>query len=58
MQGTRGLLLIFGLLFLFFPMLTSWLFEASAAWYRPHVFAAALVIVSYLLQLERSSDEL
>lgn len=58
MQGTRGLFLIFGLLFLFFPSLSNWLFEADAAWYRPHVFAAALIIVSYLLQLERSSDEL
>ena len=58
MQGTRGLFLIFGLLFLFFPSLTNWLFDASAAWNRPHLFAAVLVIVSYLLQLERSSDEL
>mgnify|MGYP000847817695 FL=1 len=58
MQGVRGLLLIFGLLFLFFPTLSAWLFTADAPWYRPHIFAAALIVASYFIQREKSSDEL
>jgi len=50
--------LIFGLLFLFFPTLSAWLFTADAPWYRPHIFAAALIVASYLIQREKSSDEL
>ncbi|MDA0693746.1 MAG: hypothetical protein O2851_03860 [Proteobacteria bacterium] len=58
MQGVRGLLLIIGLLFLFFPTLSTWLFQSDASWFRPHLFAAGLILVSYLTQLEKPSDEL
>ena len=58
MYINRLLLLVAGLLIVFYPTLEEWLFEDRGAWYRPYLFWVLAIGAAYWNQRRRSVDEL
>ena len=58
MYINRALLLMFGVLLVFFPAMEQWVFSADAAWYRPFIPWFVLVVATCWNQLSRAPDEL
>ncbi|MCX4026348.1 hypothetical protein H0A36_14910 [Endozoicomonas sp. SM1973] len=51
------LLLVVGI-YLFSPAIMDWWIESTTQWYRPYLLWLILIVVGFLLQTQRGSDEL
>lgn len=58
MYINRALLLVVGVVMIFFPALEDWVFDVETAWYRPFQLWLLVVIASYWNQRSRQPDEL
>jgi hypothetical protein len=58
MYINRALLLVVGVLLIFYPALEAWLLEEQDAWYRPYQLWLLAVIAAYWNQRSRYRDEL
>ncbi len=58
MYINRALLLLVGILFIFFPMIEEWVSQGGTAWYRPYQIWLIIVIAAYWNQRSRPTDEL
>ncbi len=58
MYINRALLLVVGVVMIFFPALEDWVFDVETAWYRPFQLWLLVVIASYWNQRSRYRDEL
>ena len=49
MYINRALLLVVGVVMIFFPALEDWVFNVETAWYRPFQLWLLVVVASYCL---------
>lgn len=56
-MNTRPLILLLLVLYIFSPTLFNWMINPNGAWYRPYLIWAGVIVVAYLLQGRRQSDE-
>ena len=54
----RLLLLVTGIVLIFFPAIESWMIDSATAWYRPYQIWLLIVIAAYWNQRTRYPDEL
>lgn len=58
MYINRAILLVIGILLIFFPALEEWILDAEAAWYRPFQLWLVVILAAYWNQRTRHPDEL
>lgn len=58
MYINRFLLLIVGVVLIFFPAIESWMVSSEIAWYRPYQLWLLIVVAAYWNQRTRYPDEL
>lgn len=58
MYINRLLLLVVGVVLIFFPAIESWMISSETVWYRPYQLWLLIVIASYWNQRTRYPDEL
>ena len=58
MYINRVLLLMAGLLVIFYPTLEDWMFGEQGAWYRPYLLWLLAIAAAYWNQRRRPMDEL
>jgi len=58
MYINRVLLLLAGLLVIFYPTLEDWMFGAEGTWYRPYLLWLLAIGAAYWNQRRRTLDEL
>lgn len=58
MYINRALLLVVGVLLIFYPSLEAWLLTGDAAWYRPYQLWILAIVATYWNQRSRYRDEL
>jgi hypothetical protein len=58
MYINRLLLLIAGIVLIFFPVFESWVFSSATDWYRPYQVWLFIVVASYWNQRTSIPDEL
>jgi uncharacterized membrane protein len=58
MYINRALLLIFGIVIIFFPAIEDWLLGSQTAWYRPYLPWLLIIVAAYWNQRTRHPDEL
>jgi uncharacterized membrane protein len=58
MYINRLLLLIAGVVLIFFPAIENWVIDSATAWYRPYQIWLLIVIAAYWNQRTRYPDEL
>jgi uncharacterized membrane protein len=58
MYINRLLVMIAGIIIVFFPAIESWMFSSGTAWYRPYLGWLLIVIAAYWNQRKRYPDEL
>jgi hypothetical protein len=58
MYINRLLLLVAGIVLIFFPAVESWVFDSATAWYRAYQLWLLIVIAAYWNQRTRHPDEL
>lgn len=58
MYINRALLLVLGVVLIFFPAIEEWLFSPQTAWYRPYQLWLLVIIAAYWNQRSRYTDEL
>jgi hypothetical protein len=58
MYINRLLLLVAGIVLIFFPTIESWVFDSATAWYRPYQLWLLIVIAAYWNQRTWHPDEL
>jgi uncharacterized membrane protein len=58
MYINRLLLLIVGIVLIFFPAIESWTVSSEIAWYRPYQLWLLLIVVTYWNHRTRYPDEL
>ena len=57
MYINRPLLLVVGVVLIFFPAIESWMISSETAWYRPYQLWFLVVIAAYWNQRTRYPDE-
>lgn len=50
MHRQRPLFLLLLVGYIFSPTLFSWIVNANAAWYRPFIIWALIIVIAYLMQ--------
>ncbi|MDE0950964.1 MAG: hypothetical protein OSA45_06815 [Halioglobus sp.] len=58
MYINRLLLLVSGVVLIFFPAIESWMVSSEIAWYRPYQLWLLVVVAAYWNQRTRYPDEL
>ena len=58
MYINRALLLVVGVVLIFFPAIEEWLFSSHTAWYRPYQLWLLVIAAAYWNQRSRYTDEL
>ncbi len=58
MYINRALLLVVGVLLIFYPSLEAWLLGDQGAWFRPYQLWLLAIIATYWNQRSRYRDEL
>lgn len=58
MYINRLLLLVTGVVLIFFPAIESWMVSSEVAWYRPYQLWLLIVVGSYWNQRSSYPDEL
>ena len=58
MYINRLLLLVSGVVLIFFPAIESWMVSSDIAWYRPYQLWLLVVVAAYWNQRTRYQDEL
>lgn len=58
MYINRLLLLVAGIVLIFFPAVESWLVDAGSAWYRPYQLWLLVVVGAYWNQRSRYPDDI
>jgi uncharacterized membrane protein len=58
MYINRALLLVVGVVLIFFPAIEDWLFSSHTAWYRPYQLWLLIILAAYWNQRSRYTDEL
>jgi uncharacterized membrane protein len=58
MYINRALLLVVGVVLIFFPAIEDWLFSSHTAWYRPYQLWLMIILAAYWNQRSRYTDEL
>ena len=58
MYINRLLLLVSGVVLIFFPAIESWMVSSDIAWYRPYQLWLLVVVAAYWNQRARYQDEL
>ena len=51
------LILVVGI-YLFSPAIMDWWTDPNGAWYRPYLLWLILIVVTFILQSQRDTDEL
>jgi hypothetical protein len=58
MYINRALLLVAGLVIVFYPAVDGWLFGSGATWYRPYQVWLLVIVAAWWNQRSRFPDEL
>ncbi len=58
MYINRALLLVVGVVLIFFPAIEEWLFSSQTAWYRPYQLWLLIIVAAYWNQRSRYNDDL
>ncbi len=58
MHINRALLLVIGIVLMFFPAIEEWLTGPGATWYRPYQLWLLVIVAAYWNQRTRLPDEL
>ena len=58
MYINRALLLVVGVVLIFFPAIEAWVINSGSAWYRPYQLWLLVIIAAYWNQRNRYPDEL
>jgi uncharacterized membrane protein len=58
MYINRALLLVVGVVLIFFPAIEEWVLSSPTAWYRPYALWLLAVVATYWNQRTRYPDEL
>ena len=58
MYINRTLLLVAGIVLIFFPAIEAWMISSDAAWYRPYQLWLLVIVGSYWNQRSRYPDDL
>ena len=58
MYINRFLLLIVGVVLIFFPAIESWMVSSEVSWYRPYQLWLLIVAAAYWNQRKRYPDDL
>ena len=58
MYINRALLLVVGVVLIFFPAIENGLFSSQTAWYRPYQLWLLVIVAAYWNQRSRYTDEL
>ena len=58
MYINRALLLVVGVVLIFFPAIEEWAFSSHTAWYRPYQLWLLIILAAYWNQRSRYTDEL
>jgi uncharacterized membrane protein len=58
MYINRALLLVVGVVLIFFPAIEEWVFSSNTAWYRPYQLWLLIILAAYWNQRSRYTDEL
>lgn len=58
MYINRSLLLLVGLLLIFYPSVEQWMVESPSQWYRPYQLWLLAIVLAYWNQRSRYPDEL
>jgi uncharacterized membrane protein len=54
----RALLLVVGVVLIFFPAIEVWMVNSETAWYRPYLVWLMVIVAAYWNQRTRYPDEL
>ncbi len=57
MTSQRPLILIVLVIYIFSPTLFSWVVNPNGAWYRPYMIWLLVVLVAYVLQGRKKSND-
>ncbi len=58
MYINRALLLVIGIVIIFFPAIEGWMLGSLTAWYRPYLPWLLIIMAAYWNQRTRHQDEL
>lgn len=58
MYINRALLLVVGVVLIFFPSVESWMVSSESTWYRPYLIWLMVIVAAYWNQRTRYPDEL
>lgn len=58
MYINRALLVVAGIVLIFFPAIEEWLINSPTAWYRPYQLWLLVIVAAYWNQRTRVTDEL
>lgn len=58
MYINRALLLVVGVVLIFFPTIESWIMGSETNWYRPYLLWLMIIVAAYWNQRTRHTDEL
>ena len=58
MYINRALLLVVGVVLIFFPAVESWMVSYESTWYRPYLIWLMVIVAAYWNQRTRYPDEL
>ena len=58
MYINRAMLLVVGVVLIFFPAIEGWMTSSETAWYRPYLLWLLVIVAAYWNQRTRYPDEL
>ncbi len=58
MHISRALILLLALAFILSPTINSWVMSTDGSWYRPFVFWAGVIGITYIIYSDRDPSEL
>ena len=58
MYINRALLLVVGVVLIFFPVIEGWAVSSETAWHRPYLLWLMVIVAAYWNQRTRYPDEL
>ena len=58
MYINRALLLVVGVVIIFYPAIEGWMTSSETAWYRPYLLWLLVIVAAYWNQRTRYPDEL
>ena len=58
MYINRALLIVVGIVMIFFPAIEDWMLSSETAWYRPYQLWLLVIVAAFWNQRTRLTDEL